>query len=311
MTAFGQEVAAGLTATPKTLPSSWLYDAIGSSLFETITHLPEYGLTRADLSILQQHGPALMASAGHPRLVLELGSGSGMKTRALLEAARRDGGLSYRPIDVSPTALAICQQQFLDLAGLNCAPITASYLEGLARGLAERPEDASALILFLGSTIGNFPPPDAASFLQAIRQLARPGDTLLLGTDLIKPVPMLLGAYDDPAGVTSAFNRNVLARINRELGGHFHPRQFAHEARWDAAAARIEMHLRALKDQIVRIDALDLEITFRQDETIWTESSHKFTSATALTLGEKAGWSPVLQVSDDAWGFAETLFTVQ
>jgi dimethylhistidine N-methyltransferase len=307
--AFARDVAEGLTRVQKTLPASWLYDEVGSALFEVITLLPEYGLTRADAALLQGSADEIVAEAGGPDLIVELGSGTGTKTRHVLTAAAADRQIEYAPIDISRTALENCRVALGSLEDVKIQPIEGTYLEGIDQALAGRPAGQRALILFLGSTIGNFDPGEAQAFLHRVRQRMRPGDSLLLGADLIKPHRQLIEAYDDPIGVTAAFNLNLLARINRELGGEFEVANFAHEARYHDAHSRIEMHLRSRIAQTVRIGALDLDVSFRKGETIWTESSHKFTADGVRELGEAAGWHTVRQWIDRNWGFSETLFS--
>jgi L-histidine N-alpha-methyltransferase len=308
---FGRDVTVGLTGgSPKTLSASWLYDEVGSALFEAITVLPEYGLTRADAGLLQQASGELVRMAGHPRLVIELGSGSGTKTRHVLAAAVLAAAkVDYRPIDISWAALENCASALRSLEGVLIDPIEATYLDGIEMALTRRGPKERALILFLGSTIGNFSRPDACSFLKRVRQRAAKGDSLLLGADLVKPRDVLIRAYDDSLGVTAAFNLNLLARINRELDGRFDLRKFAHEARYNERQSRIEMHLRSKIAQEVRIDALDLTASFRAGETIWTESSHKFRAEEIRRMGEEAGWHTARQWVDREWGFSETLFT--
>lgn len=306
---FAQDVAEGLMAGPqKTLPSSWLYDELGSALFEAITLLPEYGLTRADAALLRGAAPDIVRLSGHPGCVIELGSGSGTKTRFILDAASRDSAIDYLPIDISRKALQDCSAALGSIDRVRVEPIEEQYLEGVQR--ARRGRRGPALVLFLGSTIGNFSPDEAVEFLRSVRQQLFPGDSLLLGADLVKPVQQLLDAYDDPAGVTAAFNLNLLGRINRELGGEFRLREFVHEARFDETASRVEMHLRSRIAQKVRIGALDLTIPFEEGETIWTESSYKFRREDIRGIAEKAGWTTVRQWADEAWGFAETLFRI-
>lgn len=296
----------GFSEPQKTIQASWLYDEIGSALFEAITLLPEYGLTRADARLLRGAAGDIVARAEYPDLVVELGSGSGTKTRHLL-AARR-GPVEYVPIDISRAALQGCVAALGGMDDVRIRPVEGTYLDGTAQALAGRAHGRRALLLFLGSTIGNFSKAEAAEFLGEIRVLMRPGDSLLLGADLVKPRTRLIDAYDDPAGVTAAFNLNLLGRVNRELGGEFVLRRFAHEARYDEAAARVEMHLRSLAAQTVRIAALDCEVRFQEGETIWTESSHKFRADEIEQMGLSAGWAPARQWIDADWGFAETLF---
>jgi dimethylhistidine N-methyltransferase len=305
---FARDIAEGLAMEQKTIPASWLYDELGSALFEAITVLPEYGLTRADSALLERASHEIVGSAHAPGLIVELGSGTGSKTRHILDAAVAHRPVEYAPIDISRTALEACQASLKSIRGVTVRPIEATYIEGIESALAWRPAGQRALILFLGSTIGNFAAPDAEVFLHAIRQRMRPGDSLLLGADLVKEASRLIAAYDDPLGVTAAFNLNLLARVNRELGGAFRLSRFAHEARYNERLSRIEMHLRSRISQSVRIDALGVEVKFRKGETIWTESSHKFEPEGIRRMGESAGWHAVRQWIDSDWGFAETLF---
>lgn len=308
---FAQAVADGLTRKPqKTLSASWLYDEVGSALFEVITVLPEYGLTRADGQLLARASGEIIREACHPRLVIELGSGTGMKTRHVLAAAARFGAVEYRPIDISNAALDNCTKALEAMERVRIEPIEGSYIEGVEEAVRGRGLGQRALVLFLGSTIGNFGRAEAASFLRRIREIMLPGDHLLLGADLVKARDKLLAAYDDPIGVTAAFNLNLLARINRDLDGRFEIANFAHAARYNERHSRIEMHLRSRVKQEVWIGALDLHISFRAGETIWTESSHKFRPEEILRMGERAGWRDVRQWVDGDWGFAETLFRI-
>ena len=301
---FAADVAEGFALRQKTLPPSWLYDELGSALFEAITLLPEYGLTRADSALLETAAGEIVAAADSPGLIVELGSGSGSKTRHILNAAAAQAPVEYNPIDISRTALDNCASALSSVRGVSVTPIEARYLEGLDQALSHEP----ALILFLGSTIGNFDRCEAETFLRDVRDRVRPGDSLLLGADLVKDRAKLIAAYDDALGITAAFNLNVLARINRELDGEFRLDRFEHEARWHEPCSRIEMHLRSRVKQTVRIRALDLDVKFREGETIWTESSHKFTPDGIRELGENAGWRTVRQWIDQDWGFTETLF---
>jgi L-histidine Nalpha-methyltransferase len=306
---FAQAVVDGLMRKgQKTLPPSWFYDEVGSALFEAITVLPEYGLTRAEGHLLLKSADDIVRTSGHPSLVIELGSGTGTKTRHILAAAARYRSVHYLPIDISPAALDSCVKILGVLEKVTIKPIEATYLDGIDSALANRKPSQPAILLFLGSTIGNFNRPQATSFLAQIRKRMQSGDYLLLGSDLVKSRAKLLSAYDDPIGVTAAFNLNLLARINRELDGDFELSKFAHEARWNERQSRIEMHLRSLRAQKVRIDALDLTIPFSAGETIWTESSHKFRPEDVSRIGHRAGWSCVRQWTESEWGFAETLF---
>ncbi len=301
---FLREVEKGLGKRgQKTLSASCFYDAIGSALFEVITLLPEYGLTRAESRLLAKSAKAMIREAGMPRMVVELGSGSGTKTRHLLQQC---GEVTYRPIDISTAALDGCAAAMSGLPQVTYQPVEGSYLAGLRKALAKR--DGNVLLLFLGSTIGNFSRKETQAFLRKLHAAMRPGDAFLLGADLLKPRRILLEAYDDSAGVTAAFNKNVLARINRELDGNFDLTQFRHVARFNEAESRIEMHLESTRDQTVELGALQFPIKFRQGETIWTESCHKFRAEEICTLGREAGWQVKRQWIDREWGFSETLF---
>jgi dimethylhistidine N-methyltransferase len=306
---FVADVRAGLGgAGQKELPPKYFYDEIGSALFEVITLLPEYGLTRADVRLLRRHAPELAARLERPVAVAELGSGSGKKTRWVLEALARGQLVSYFPIDISPAALRHCAEQLGQLSGVSVAPVEANYVYGLKNVAARRPAGTGLLVLFLGSSIGNFHRFEALAFLKQLRGMLKPGDALLLGTDLVKATEVLVRAYDDPLGVTAAFNLNVLARMNRELGADFALARWAHEARWNAHERRIEMHLRSLQEQSVNITGANLILRFRRGETIWTESCYKFAAREAAALGEEAGFGVAAQWVDAEWPFAETLF---
>jgi L-histidine N-alpha-methyltransferase len=305
LSAFARDVAEGLAREQKTLPPCWFYDPIGSALFEAITLLPEYGLTRADSALIENAAHEIVKAARAPWLIVELGSGTGAKTRHILSAAAEHGPVEYTPIDISGAALETCRASLGSLRGVSVRPVEADYLDGLDRILTGQ----RVLILFLGSTIGNFTAAESQSFLRAVRDRVRPGDTLLLGADLIKEQRRLIAAYDDALGVTAAFNLNLLARINRELGGEFRLDRFVHEARYNEAGSRVEMHLRSCSAQTVRIADLGIDVAFRDGETIWTESSHKFSPEGIRALGQASGWQSVRQWIDQSWGFAETLFT--
>ena len=303
---FACDVCAGLGRPQKELHSKYFYDELGSSLFEAITHLPEYGLTRADERLLRSHAPDIAASIRRPVAVIELGSGSGRKTRYVLGALRNP---RYFPIDLSSDALAQCQRDLADIAQVH--PIEQSYLDGMASAVAQRDSGESLLVLFLGSNIGNFERPCATEFLRDLHRSLQPGDALLLGADLVKERERMLAAYDDPAGVTAAFNLNLLARINRELGGNFELRNFQHDARWNERERRIEMHLRASLDQTVLIRDAGLTVQFRAGESIWTESSHKFYLAEMFEMAAQTGFQVDTQWVDEEWPFVESLWTAR
>ena len=309
---FATDVRAGLTQPgQKELPSKYLYDTVGSRLFDVITALPEYGVTRAEERILGEHCRDIVARLRPPLAVAELGSGSGQKARGLLEALCENNPTTYYPIEISPAALAMCRREVGDIQAISILGLERDYLDGLAEVAAQRREGKPLLVLFLGSTIGNFDPPAAASFLQEVRSLLQPGDCLLLGTDLAKPAPVLLAAYDDPIGVTAAFNLNLLGRINRELDGHFDLSDFEHVACFDSAACRVEMHLRSRRRQRVTIEKADLSVVFDEGETIWTESSHKYTLADVLRMAQSSGFRCEAQWVDIEWPFAENLWIAE
>jgi L-histidine N-alpha-methyltransferase len=305
---FANDVREGLSqAGQKELPCQYFYDDAGTALFEAITVLPEYGLTRADARLIRRLAPELTSHLRSPLAVAELGSGSGSKTRRILESLAGSGQIPYFPIDLSAAALARCAREMAALADVH--PIEETYLNGLRQVVCGRRPGQSLLVLFLGSTIGNFARAAAQDFLREVRACLMPGDALLLGTDLMKPLARMLLAYDDPAGVTAAFNRNLLARINRELAGDFALRSFAHEARWDPHHRRIEMHLRPLKAQRVSIRAAGFECELHKDETIRTESCHKFHPGEVREMAAEAGFECRAQWLDDTWPFAESLLT--
>jgi L-histidine Nalpha-methyltransferase len=308
---FAADVHEGLSASRKTLPPKYFYDAVGSALFEAICLLPEYGVLRADDRVLRRAAPEIAAKLAPVTLVAELGSGSGTKTRALLAALSGPAPPTYRPIDISTSALQRCRRELSRLPGVRVSEIEAEFLPGLSRASRERAAGERLLALFLGGTLGNFERPAAAAFLRELRAELLPGDALLLGTDLVKEVDRLLLAYDDPAGVTAAFNLNVLARINRELGGDFDLSAFAHEARWDGTARRIEMHLRARTPQVARVPAAGLCAEFARGETIWTETSCKYEEDELPVLARETGFRSLARWVDSEWPFAESLWLAE
>ncbi|MFY1615345.1 L-histidine N(alpha)-methyltransferase [Micromonospora sp. WMMD736] len=265
------DVRAGLTAEAKWLPPKWFYDSRGSELFEEITRLPEYYPTRAERAVLAAHAADVAALTGAKTLI-ELGSGSSEKTRLLLDAFTRRGGLgTFVPLDVSVSALLGSTAQIAaDYPGLRVRGIVGDF----TRQLDRLPTGGRRLVVFLGGTIGNLLPAERAEFLTAMRAALEVGDWLLLGTDLVKDPSVVVPAYDDAAGVTAEFNRNVLYVINRELGADFDPEAFAHVARWDPEREWIEMRLRATRSMRVRV--LDLSVVFDEGEELRTEVSAKF-----------------------------------
>ncbi len=309
---FARAVRGGLSRPgQKELPSIYFYDAIGTALFEAITLLPEYGLTRADERLLQRYAATILQHLPSPLVVAELGSGSGRKTRWLLEALSRREPVMYYPIDTSPAALALCEQALATLGSVSIVGLERSYLEGLRDVAARRRSGQTLLVLFLGSTVGNFDRPAAEQFLREIRRCLAPGDALLLGTDLEKPVPDLRLAYDDPAGVTAAFNLNLLARINRELGGTFELRDFAHEVRYNDRERRMEMHLRSTRTQTVTVRAAQFTGRLCEGETIWTEACHKYRLDEIPGMARRTGFRCETQWVDGEWPFAENLWLAE
>ncbi|MFN8010112.1 MAG: L-histidine N(alpha)-methyltransferase [Holophagaceae bacterium] len=293
--ALAQAVREGLAARPRTLPPWLFYDDEGSRLFEAITELPEYYPTRTERDILAACSGRIVEAAGHPAHIVELGSGSARKTALLLEAGlafRPD--LAFHPIDVSEEALRDARVQLAArLPGLRVDPVLGHYLPALETlaGL-----EGPRLVLFMGSTLGNFTPPEAVAFLRGLRARLRPEDRFLLGLDLAKDPSILVPAYDDAAGVTAAFNLNLLARLNRELGADFHLGAFRHVALWNAPEHRIEMHLESLRPQVVTIPALGLRLAFEAGERIHTENSTKLPPQAVTRLlveggfAEEASW---------------------
>jgi len=308
---FAEDVRAGLTKPQKELPSKYLYDDVGSALFEVICVLPEYGVTRADERVLLRNSYEIVQRLPVPLTVAELGSGSGKKTRWLLKALARRQPTAYCPIEISPTALAMCKRELSDIDAISILGFEREYLDGLAEVDARRKTGQYLLVLFLGSTIGNFDRPAGLDFLRQIRKSLRPGDGLLLGTDLLKPIPQLLAAYDDSLGVTAAFNLNLLARINRELEADFVLDQFEHLALFNSHARSVEMHLRSKCAQTVTVGAAGFSVRFQEGETIWTESSHKYAKDEIFEMAKDTGFRCDAQWIDREWSFAESLFVAE
>jgi len=303
-----EEVHAGLQARPlPELPSKYFYDAVGSALFEAICQLPEYGLTRAEERILTRHARDIVGVVPSPVRVAELGSGNGRKTKHLLTAIAERQSVVFHPIDISDAALEECERQMGRIAAVRVASVHAVYVDGMSIVARERRSGERLLVLFLGSTIGNFERAASDEFLRDLRATLRPGDALLLATDLVKPVDQMLRAYNDPAGVTAAFNKNLLVRVNRELDADFDLAQFEHEARWNETDHCIEMHLRSRIRQRVVVRKADLVASFEAGQTIWTESSHKYALEESAAMGRRAGFEPGGQWVDRSWPFAQTL----
>lgn len=283
---FLDEVVAGLSATPKTLPAKYFYDAEGSRLFEQICDLPEYYLTRTETALLREIAPEIAARIPDGAALVEFGSGASTKTRILLDAAPRIA--VYAPIDISPTAL---DEAAASLRAAYPALTVAPMVEDFTKALTP-PEGARGRPLvgfFPGSTIGNFAPDEAEALLRRARELLGEGATFIVGADVAKDPAVLIPAYDDSQGVTAAFNRNVLVHINRELGGTFDPSAFAHRAVWNAEESRIEMHLESTRDQIVMVG--DYGFRFAAGETIHTENSYKYRPEAFETIARRAGWT--------------------
>ncbi|WNI20848.1 L-histidine N(alpha)-methyltransferase [Streptomyces sp. ITFR-16] len=298
------DVLSGLTRHPKTLPPKWFYDARGSELFEEITRLPEYYPTRAEREILVDRAGEIAAASG-ARTLVELGSGSSEKTRHLLDALPELD--SYVPVDVSESALRGAAEALLDeRPGLSVHALIADFTAGLS--LPETP--GPRLVAFLGGTIGNLLPGEREVFLSSVRALLSPGDTLLLGTDLVKDEKVLVAAYDDAAGVTAAFNRNVLSVVDRELGADFAPDDFAHVARWNPQEEWIEMRLRARRALTVKIPELDLVVPFEEGEEVRTEVSAKFRKEGVRRELAGAGLRLAQWWTDSGGRFALSLATV-
>lgn len=301
------EVAAGLTASPKQLPCHFFYDRQGSLFFEEICELPEYYLTRAEREILQRHAAEIVDLFSSELLLVELGSGSAAKTRLLIEAIlRRQARLRYLTVDISLEMLEESSLALLkEYPGLEVTAVADEYHSGLGR--LQKEESDVKLILWLGSNVGNFHRPEAAAFLRRVLDRMSARDRLLMGIDLRKDRHVLESAYDDGSGVTARFNLNILARINRELGGHFDLEAFRHRAVYNEAAGRIEMYLVSARAQRVSIDALALPVDFRAEEAIHTENSYKYSLSEIEALAAAAGFHIAGQWFDDAGRFSLNL----
>jgi dimethylhistidine N-methyltransferase len=288
----------------------YFYDELGSALFEAICELPEYYLTRAESEILERHAGEMLEALGEPVELVELGSGSGRKTRLLIEAALRGQEyLDYHPVDISPSALIAASTSLIAaFEGLRITAYAHDYFDVLA---ARRLRTARrTLTLCLGSNIGNYEPPQALALLRAVSSAFSRGDALLLGTDLKKDPAVLERAYDDPTGVTAAFDKNLLGRINRELGGNFDLHAFEHQARYDAERGVVDSFLVAQKAQTVTIDAIGLTVAFAQGERIHTESSYKFSAADVASIAQSSGFEVTGRWTDAEGRFAVSLLVV-
>jgi L-histidine N-alpha-methyltransferase len=295
--AVAEAVRAGLLRKRKRLPPWLLYDDEGSALFEEITRLPAYYLTRTERAILVAHADAMVEAAGLPREVVELGAGSATKTRVLLAAlSRRLPRVRYVPVDVSPAALAQATIELRELSHVDVRPAVARYPEEL--GFLRRSAGGRRLVMFLGSNVGNYDPPRAIELLTAVRRQLAPGDGFLMGVDRRKSPALLLPAYDDDVGVTERFSKNVLARLNRELGATFELDRFRHVVAWNARASRLDLYLESTVAQRVAIDALDVWVDLGARERIHTESSYKLTDARVRQLLARAGFVPQVSWTD-------------
>jgi len=312
-TTFAEDVRAGLTASPKVLQPKYFYDQLGSLLFEAITALPEYYPTRAEAEILRAHAGEIVEALGGPVWLLELGSGDGQKTRLMIEALlARQGTLEYVPLDISASAVETSSRSLLfSYPGLRITGYIGEYHAALHAVREDRAAPGRTLVLFLGSTLGNLDPEERPVLLRAVRDLLHPGEGFLLGTDLKKSESVLIPAYDDALGVTAAFNLNLLARINRELGGEFDLKTFRHRARYNPEEGRVEMHLESRRAQTVAIRSLGIEVPFAEGETIHTENSYKFDLGQIAALAAATGFEVRRTWTDSEGRFASSLLVAR
>ncbi len=309
---FATDVRRDLALPQKQLQSKYLYDALGSSLFEAICRLPWYRITRAESALLTRHAAEVVAAVGEdgPATIVELGCGSGEKLVLLAEALQAAGGSArVHLIDISAQALEQTEQRLTGLRHFSVVGHQSTYEVGLRRAAAARTDDGPMLVLLLGSNIGNFDAPAALDFLRRIRQALRPEDLLLLGADLVKPERELQLAYADPLGVTAAFNKNLLVRINHELRGSFDLDAFDHRAVWNRGEQRVEMHLVSRVAQTVAIGAAGITVAFECGEHIWTESSYKYQPDQIERMAVETGFGVRDQWIDDDAQFALSLMT--
>lgn len=304
---FASDVRDGLSARVKHIPSKYLYDAVGSALFEAICGLPEYGVSRAGDRLLEAHAREITDFVPGPLRVIELGPGSGKKLHVLLDGIGKSALSACAAVDVSPTALVCTQAEIASVCGDRFDAIADVYRQGLRCALSRRERGERALVVFLGSNLGNYERAEAIEFLGDVRRALEPGDALLLGLDLVKPEEELIAAYDDALGVTAAFDKNLLVRINRELGGCFDPDCFRHEARWRPQQQRIEMHLRTEIPHTVAIRGAGIDVHFNRGESIWTESSEKYRLDELAPLARMAGFRLETQWVDHEWPFVHAL----
>jgi dimethylhistidine N-methyltransferase len=303
------DVRRGLTATPKSLPPHHFYDELGSALFDAITRLPEYYVTRAETEVLAAHADEIAGALGEPVRLIELGAGSGRKTRLLFDAVfRRQKELEYVPIDVDPTILERSARDLLDdYPSLHITAIASDFREPSRALTGVLDAGVHNIVLFLGSTIGNLDFEESIAMFRDLRTILRDGDSLFLGADLKKSKSVLEPAYDDALGVTAAFNLNVLQRINRELGANFDLKRFAHRAFFNEECSRIEMHLVSREAQSVHIEAAGLDIRFAAGESIHTENSHKYDVAAIGRMARESGFAMEKHWTDSKQWFADFL----
>jgi dimethylhistidine N-methyltransferase len=299
-----EDVLHGLTKLPKTLSPKLFYDAAGSELFERITELSEYYPTATERGILRQYAAEIVQQTGDSHVIVELGAGSASKTTLVLDGFVKTGQpITYYPVDVSAAALDFCSERMSEvLPTIHVVPKVLDFTHAMPqfRQIAGR-----KLFLFIGSSIGNFEPLEAGLFLKQVRSSMNPGDALLLGTDMRKSSEVLIPAYDDSEGITAAFNKNLLVRLNRELNADFDLDTFAHRIIWNDELSRIEMHLESLRDQVVNVDALALSLEFRKGETIHTENSYKFTMPIIEAIAGNGGFT-----IEHTWTDPKQWFTV-
>jgi L-histidine N-alpha-methyltransferase len=301
---FADDVLAGLTAVRKSIPPRWFYDDLGSALFEAITHLPEYYVTRAETEVLASRQNEIAAAIGPVTRIVELGSGTAPKSRFLLAGRQAE----YVPIDIDGSVLEKVERELrAEQPSLRIRPVLGDFRQA-GRYLLELPSlGGRTCVLFLGSTIGNLDDSECVTLLRDIRAALEPGDAFFLGADLTKPKAIIDAAYNDALGVTASFNLNLLQRMNRELGARFDLHAFTHRAQYVEELRRVEMHLVSLREQSVLIDSLGLEVSFLEGETIHTENSHKYDDATLELLAREGGFEITDRWTDSRGWFADLL----
>jgi L-histidine Nalpha-methyltransferase len=307
--AFGQDVRQGLSRTPKSLPCKYFYDEEGSRLFQQITDLPEYYLTRCEFEILRNHGSELAALLAGGRFnLVELGAGDGRKTRVLLKQFLDDGlDFCYIPIDLCETAVRGLIGELKECwAQLGCEGLVAEYFDGLRR--LSTLDEHRTLVLFLGSNIGNFNQAEMRVFLHNVRESLNEGDLLLIGFDLTKDIPLIEKAYNDAQGITAQFNLNLLHRINRELGGNFRADRFRYFSHFDPISEAIESYLVSNRKQVVAVERLNRSFFFEAGESIHTERSQKFLESDVVRLAEETGFTVLRQWKDHRGYFLDSLW---